>query len=89
MANVISGRQILINTTGVIPLGNFKVSDGKWEGATGTGNIFSMVDAAGRVLSYTSFQADYPVDIGKLGWLSGPVTINRIDSGNVILVLDK
>jgi hypothetical protein len=88
MANVINGRQILLSTTGVIPFGNFKISDANWFNMA-AGATFSFTDAAGRVFTYTAYQADYPIGIGKLGWIEGPVTITALTSGNVVLILDK
>jgi hypothetical protein len=92
VANIIGGRQLIINTTGLINLPcNFKVVDGWWQDITAAGQTFSFTDAAGRAFSFTSWSAGgtgFPtVPIGKLDWLSGPITVTAIGSGNVYLIL--
>jgi hypothetical protein len=92
MANVITGRQIIINATGLINLPcNFKVVDAWWQDITAASQTFSFTDAAGRAFSWTSYSAGGtgipPVPIGKLDWLEGPLTITAIGSGNVYMIL--
>jgi hypothetical protein len=86
MANDYSGRILKLTTTGVIPLGNFKVKGGIWTGGTAS-DVFTLVDSAGRAYDFT-----YPTDgsvmsIYELGWLSGPVTISSLPHGEVQLFL--
>lgn len=82
MANDFTGRILRITNAGQIPLANLKVEGGIWTGGT-AGDVFSIVDAAGRQYDWT-FPADgSAVVITKLGWLSGPVTILTIPHGEV------
>jgi hypothetical protein len=84
--NDFTGRQWRIVTTGEIPFANIKIEGGIWTGGT-AGNVFTLVDAAGREFDWT-FPADgSAVVITKLGWLDGPVTITAMPSGEVQLYL--
>jgi hypothetical protein len=92
MANSFTGRQIIINTTGVINIPcNLKVLDCWWQDIAAASQVFSFTDAAGRAYSFTSFSSGGtgfpPVSIGKLDWLEGPITITSIPSGNVYMIL--
>lgn len=92
MANNISGRQLIINATGLINLPcNIKVVDGWWQDIAAASQVFSFSDSAGRAFSFTSWSAGGTgipnVSIGKLDWLSGPLTIATMPSGNVYLIL--
>ena len=86
MANDYSGRQIRLTTTGQIPLGNLKIKGGIWTGMTAPAT-FSMTDEAGRNFDFTAYQSNYPVLIGELGWLSGPINITSLPTGEVVLFL--
>lgn len=82
MANNFTGRILRIDTTGTIPLANFKVRGGTWTGGTAA-DVFTIVDAAGRSYSWT-FPADgSAVTFQELGWLSGPVSVTSIPHGEV------
>jgi hypothetical protein len=92
VANTVTGRQIIINTTGLINIpSNIKVIDGWWQDITAASQTFSFTDAAGRAYSWTSYSAGGtgypPIPLGKLDWLEGPLTITAIGSGNVYLIL--
>lgn len=87
MANDYSGRQIKITTTGIIPLANFKVKGGLWTGMSAGGQVFTMVDEAGRTYDVTSYQADYPVQLPEWGWISGPLDITSMPSGEIVINL--
>lgn len=92
MANIVTGRQIIINATGLINLpANMKIVDGWWQDITAASQVFSFTDAAGRAFSFTSWSSGGtgfpPVPIGKLDWLEGPITVTAIPSGNVYLIL--
>lgn len=93
MANNFTGRQININATGVVgPPCNFKVTECKWQNISAVSQVFSFTDAAGRSFSFTSFggasgEGVFDLDIGKLDWLEGPITITAIPSGNVYMIL--
>ena len=94
MANVIGGRQIVINTTGLINLpANMKIVDGWWQDITAASQTFSFTDAKGTPFSWTSYSAGGtgfpPIPIGKLDWVEGPITVTALGSGNVYLILGK
>ena len=85
MANDFTGRTLKIDTTGLIPLANFKVKGGLWTGGT-AGNVFTITDAAGRAYNIT-FPTNNDVTIPEWGWISGPATITAMPSGEVLLFL--
>jgi hypothetical protein len=87
MPNDYSGRTLKLVTTGTIPLANFKVKGGIWSGMSAAGQVFTLVDAAGRAYDITSYAADYPIPIGEWGWISGPAVITSLPSGEVDLYL--
>jgi hypothetical protein len=92
VANSFTGRQIIINATGVINIPcTFKVIECWWQDITAASQVFSFTDAAGRAYSFTSYSAGGtgfpPINIGKLDWLEGPITITAIGSGNVYMIL--
>lgn len=93
MANNFTGRQVIIDAAGVVgPACNFKVTECKWQDIAATGQIFSFTDAAGRAFSFTSYggasgEGVFTLDIGKLDWIEGPITVTEIDSGNVYMIL--
>lgn len=94
MANNFTGRQIIINATGVVgPPCNFKVTECWWQDIGAGGQTFSFTDAAGRSYSWTSSTPSStgtgvpPVEIGKLDWVEGPITVTSIPSGNVYMIL--
>ena len=92
MANVVTGRQIIINTVAIVNLPcNFKVIDAWWQDITAASQHFTFTDAAGRTYDFTSFSSGGtgfpPVPIGKLDWLEGPLTVTVIGSGNVYMIL--
>ncbi len=91
MANNVTGRQFILNTVGLVAgTGyNFKVAGGTWQAPGAVGATFQFNDAAGRVYTYTAYQVDYPIDLGKLGWIEGPITITSLPSGVVYMYLDK
>lgn len=85
--NNFTSRQWRIVTTGTSPLANTKIAGGIWTGGTAADQL-SFVDVAGR-----QFDFIYPADgsavvIGKLGWLSGPITFTSVPHGELILYLD-
>lgn len=86
MANDFTGRTLKITTTGPIPLANFKVKGGIWTGGT-AGNVFTMVDAAGRTYDITYPTGGFMVTIPEWGWISGPATITAMPSGEMALYL--
>jgi len=86
MANDYSGRQIKLTTTGLIPLGNFKIKGGLWTGMTAPAT-FTLVDEAGRTYDIIAYVTDYPINIPEIGWMSGPVTVTSLPSGEVALYL--
>ena len=82
MANDFTGRILKIDSTGTIPFGNFTVDGGSWTGAA-AGNVFTVVDAAGRTYTWT-FPADgSEVAFRKLRF-SGPLTITAMGGGEVL-----
>lgn len=88
MANIYTGRQWIITTSGTTPFGtlNIKIKGGTWSGAT-AGQTFIITDIAGRVLTYT-FPADgSTVPFQELGWLSGPVSFSGTFTGEVVLYI--
>jgi hypothetical protein len=88
MANNFTGRQIIINTTGLINIqANMKVVDAWWQDVTTAGHIFTFTDAAGRTFTFTAYQPNYPFAIGKLDWLEGPITVTALGSGTVYFIL--
>lgn len=92
MANTVTGRQIIINATGLINLpANILVIECWWQDITAASQVFSFTDAAGRAFSFTSYSSGGtgfpPLNIGKLGWLEGPLQITAIPSGNVYMIL--
>lgn len=96
MANTVTGRQLIINTAGIINLPcNFKVVDCWWQDAGASGDTFGFTDAAGRTFSFTAWTSGAgtvppPVAIGKLDWLEGPITVifsNTGTPGNVYMIL--
>lgn len=92
MANSITGRQLIINTAGLINLpANFKVIDGWWQDVTAASQVFAFTDASGRPFSFTSYSSGGtgfpPIPLGKLDWIAGPITVSSIPSGNVYLIL--
>jgi hypothetical protein len=87
MANDFTGRTLKITGPGTIPLANFKVKGGLWTGTTATGQVFTIVDAAGRTYDITSYLADYPVVIPEWGWISGPAVITAMPAGEIALYL--
>lgn len=94
MANTVTGRQIIINTTGLINIPcNMKVIECWWQDIAAASQVFSFTDAAGRAFSFTSASTGGtgipPVRIGKLDWLEGPITITAIASGNVYMILGR
>jgi hypothetical protein len=87
LTNDFTGRQWRIITTGVSPLANTKIGGGIWTGGT-PGDIYTMIDAAGRALDWVYPADGSAVTIHRLGWLSGPVTITSMPHGEVQLYLD-
>lgn len=93
MANNFTGRQMIINTTGVVgPPCNFKITEAKWQDINAVGDTFTFTDAAGRSFSFTAFggatgEGVFTLDIGKLDWIEGPITVTNISSGNVYMIL--
>lgn len=93
MANDFTGRQIIINATGQIgPPCNFKVVECKWQDINAVGDIFTFTDKAGRQFTFKAFggatgQGVFTLDIGKLDWLEGPLTVTTITSGQVYMIL--
>jgi len=81
--NDFTGRQWRIVTTGPIPFANFKVAGGVWTGGT-AGQVASFVDGAGREFDFT-FPAQGQLNIGYLGWVSGPgAAITAMPGGEMI-----
>ena len=80
--NDFTGRQWRIVTTGTIPFANFKVAGGVWTGGT-SGDIMSYTDSAGREYDFV-FPAQGQLNIGFLGWVSGPAHITAMPSGEMI-----
>ena len=66
---------------------NVKIKGGMWTGMSAGAQTFTITDVAGRVYTYTSYQADYPVQIPELGWLSGPLTFGGTFTGEIDLYL--
>jgi len=88
MANTFTGRQIIINATGVINIPcNMKVVECFWQDIVTAGDTFSFTDAAGRAYTFKAYAANYAQPIGKLDWLEGPITVTAITSGNVYMIL--
>lgn len=92
MANVIGGRQLIIDTAGVINLPmNFKVIDAWWQDITAASQVLTFNDASGRSFSFTSWSSGGtgfpPVPIGKLDWMAGPLTVSAIPSGKLYMIL--
>lgn len=93
MANVVTGRQIIINTSGLINIPcNIKVIDCWWQDIAAASDTFTLVDAAGRTYTFTTYSAGGtgfpPLSIGKLDWLEGPITVTIADNtGNVYMIL--
>lgn len=89
MANQITGRQLIIDTAGEIDINcNINVTEGTWNNAT-AGDHLIITDKAGRVFTWICYQNNYPIDLGKIGWLSGPITVTTIASGILYLFLGK
>lgn len=89
MANNYSGRQLIIDTApAIIPLANMKIGNMVWADAVAVGDNLTMVDEAGRTFIYLAYQANYPYVIGRLGWVSGPLTISVLASGKLYIYLE-
>jgi hypothetical protein len=61
------------------------MGDGYWQEAAHTGDVFKFTDGAGVSYTITAYQQDYPMPLGKLGWIKGPITITQLDSGIVYI----
>lgn len=93
MANNFTGRQVIIDSTGQVgPACNFKITECKWQDINAVGDIFTFTDAAGRSFTFKAYggaagEGVFTLDIGKLDWMEGPITITQIDSGFVYMIL--
>jgi hypothetical protein len=93
MANNFTGRQVIIDSTGQVgPVCNFKVTEFKWQDINAVGNTLEFTDAAGRDFKFTAYggaagQGVFTLDIGKLDWIEGPITVTTISSGKAYMIL--
>jgi hypothetical protein len=89
MANDFTGRIWKITTGGSTPVGawNVKIKGGIWTGMSASGQTFTITDIAGRTYTVTSYNADYPIQLLEMGWLSGPLLFGGTFTGEVDLYL--
>lgn len=89
MANSFNGHQAIVDTPTTQPIirSNIKVKGGSWTGMLAAATL-TITDLAGRQFTFATPQANYPVDIGPLGWLTG-LAVPVISSGQLKLYLDK
>jgi hypothetical protein len=89
MANSFNGHQAVIVTPTATPLAtsNVKIRGGEWTGMLAAATL-QITDLAGKQFNYVAYQANYPIDIGPIGWLTG-LSIPVISSGELKLFLDK
>lgn len=91
MAGIQNGtNQIVI--TGVVTGGlagppcNWKILDGWWQNYV-VGDTLKMIDTKGRTFVYEAATNLEPVAIGKLDWVSGPLTVFTTGSANQVVYL--
>lgn len=89
MPNSFNGHQAVVTdpTTEPIFSSNCKVRGGVWTGMLAAATL-QIIDLNGREFNYSTPEADYPVDIGPLGWLNG-FGVPVISSGELKLFFDK
>lgn len=89
MANSYNGHQILADTATATPIATnwIKVRGGIWEGMLASANM-TITDISGRQFTFTAYQANFPIDIGPLGWIYG-CAFPVLSSGKVMLYLDR
>lgn len=88
MANSFNGHQAIIVTATVAPIAtsNVKIRDGVWTNMAASATL-QITDLAGRQFNYTAYAANYPIDIGPIGWLTG-LAVPIISSGELKIFLD-
>lgn len=89
MANSFNGHQAIVTTATVAPIitSNVKIRGGEWTGMLAAATM-QITDLAGRQFNFVAYQANYPIDVGPLGWLTG-LAVPVISSGELKLYLDK
>lgn len=89
MANSYNGHQILADTATSTPLTTnwIKVRGGEWTGMGASANL-TITDLSGRQFNFTAYQANFPTEIGPLGWIFG-IAFPVLGSGQVKLYLDR
>jgi hypothetical protein len=89
MANSWNGHQAIVDTPTTEPIfdSNCKIKGGVWTGMLAAATLV-IVDLNGKAFDYSTPEADYPVDIGPLGWLNG-FAVPTISSGQLKLFFDK
>jgi hypothetical protein len=80
--NDFTGRIWRIVAVGNIPFANFKVKGGVWTGGT-AGQTASFVDVAGREYDFVYPSSGNALNIGEMGWVSGPAAITAMPSGEM------
>ena len=89
MANTINGHQILADTptSNTLIKSYIKVRGGSWEGMGATDTL-TITDLTGRQFIYKAYAANYPIDLGPIGWIYG-IAFPTLPSGQVKVYLDK
>lgn len=85
MGNVLTGRQLFADTTGVLFQTPVKILSIIYSDGLVAGHQANLTDSTGRPVWQGIMGADLEAeDSGKIGWAQG-LTLARIDSGNVIV----
>lgn len=88
MANVLTGRQLFADATGVLSATPIKVQNIVFSNGATAGDICTLVDAIGRPVWNGVIGTDLESDTStRIGWCQG-LTLSRLDSGNVIVYID-
>ncbi len=93
MAVTDGGRQIIVSESGqtfpvtVGPPCNMKITAAWWQDTVASTDTVSFTDQKGRTFTYKASTDLIPIDMGKLDWLEGPITITQMSSGILYFIL--
>jgi hypothetical protein len=88
MANVLTGRQLKVDTVGVLWQGPVKIASIAYSQGTVAGHQANLTDAAGRPVWDGIMGSDLEAEVSaKIGWAQG-LQLARIDSGVVIVNIE-
>ena len=88
MANVLTGRQLFADTTGILWQTQLKINSIVFSDALVAGHQCNLVDRLGRPVWNGVIGSDLEADTStRIGWVEG-LTLSRLDSGNVTIYIE-